>query len=332
MTSETVGSSVPGAAGGGEQRPGTIDAVPVRHPGRWVAVAVLAVLAVMLVNLMVNNDAFQWSFVRQAMIQSPVIRGLLLGTLLVTAVAMLIAVALGVTLAVMRLSDNPVLAGSAFVFIWFFRAIPRYVLLFMMGTLGILWPGGLPIGAPLGHQIASLFGGSGDLAFTTIDANQLFSGIFCGMLGLGLSEAAYMAEIARAGILSVDPGQREAASALGMSNARAMRRVVLPQAMRVIVPPTGNETIAMVKDTSLLLAVPVTSELFYQLQSIGSRTFHTFPVAVAAVIWYLIICSVLMVIQSRIEGYFGRGFGSRLTPADQGTRARMLGLAGGGPR
>jgi polar amino acid transport system permease protein len=231
----------------------------------------------------------------------------------------------------MRLSDNPVLAGSAFVFIWFFRAIPRYVLLFMMGTLGFLWPHGLPVGAPLGHDIASIFGSTGDLAFTTVDANKLFNGIFCGMLGLGLSEAAYMAEIARAGILSVDPGQREAAHALGMANGLAMRRIVLPQAMRVIVPPTGNETIAMVKDTSLLLAVPVTAELFYQLQAIGSRTYQTFPVGVAAVIWYLLICTVLMVIQSRVERHFGRGFGTR-GPAtnDQAVKARMLGLGASG--
>jgi polar amino acid transport system permease protein len=324
----STGSPAAEAAG---ERPGKIDAVPVRHPGRWVAVAILAVLTAMLVNLLITNKGFNWSFVRQAMIQSPVIQGLLVGTLLVTLVAMIIAVVLGVTLAVMRLSDNPVLSGFAFVFIWFFRAIPRYVLLFMMGTLGFLWPHGLPIGLPLGHDLVHLFGGTGDLAFTTVDANKIFSGVFCGMLGLGLSEAAYMAEIARAGILSVDPGQREAACALGMSNGLAMRRIVLPQAMRVIVPPTGNETIAMVKDTSLLLAVPVGTELFFQLQAIGSRTFQTFPVAVAAVIWYLIICTVLMVIQSRIERYFGRGFGSK--PSKQhGARTRLLALDGGTPR
>jgi polar amino acid transport system permease protein len=323
----TAGSPVAEHAAG--DRPGTIDAVPVRHPGRWIAVAILGVLVAMLVNLLVTNDGFHWSFVRQALIQSPVIHGLLMGTLLVTLVAMLIAVVLGVTLAVMRLSDNPVLSGCAFLFIWFFRAIPRYVLLFMMGTLGFLWPHGLPLGMPFGHELASLFGVSGDLAFTTVDANKLFSGLFCGMLGLGLSEAAYMAEIARAGILSVDPGQREAASALGMNNSLAMRRIVLPQAMRVIVPPTGNETIAMVKDTSLLIAVPVSAELFFQLQAIGSRTFQTFPVAVAAVIWYLIICSVLMLIQSRVERYFGRGFGGRAPSGkDATTRAKLLGIGG----
>src|SRR3954453_11642472 len=321
----TVGSS---AAPAVEERPGTIDAVPVRHPGRWVAIAVLLLIVAALVNLLLTNDAFHWSFVRQAMVQSPVLHGLVMGTLLVTVVAMLIGVSLGVVLAVMRLSDNPILAGSAFLFVWFFREIPRFVLLFMMGTLGVLWPLGLPLGAPFGHDLASLFGFGGDLAFTTVDANKLFSGLFCGMLGLGLSEAAYMAEIARAGILSVDTGQREAASALGMSNGKAMRRIVLPQAMRVIVPPTGNETIAMVKDTSLLIAIPVSDELFFQLSSIGSRTYEVFPVLVAAVLWYLIVCSVLMIIQSRLEAYFGRGFGTS-GPADQGFRSKMLSMVGG---
>jgi polar amino acid transport system permease protein len=139
-----------------------------------------------------------------------------------------------------------------------------------------------------------------------------------------------MAEIARAGILSVDTGQAEAAAALGMSDTLAMRRIVLPQAMRVIVPPTGNETIAMVKDTSLLIGIPVSNELFFQLQSIGSRTYQTFPVLVAAVIWYLLICSVLMVIQSRLERYFGRGFGGKAPTGKDAaaTRAKLLGVGG----
>ncbi|MFL6062635.1 MAG: amino acid ABC transporter permease [Marmoricola sp.] len=312
------------------ERPGKIDAVPVRHPGRWVAVAFLAVLAAMLINLFITNDAFDWSFIGQAMIQSPVIHGLLVGTLLVTLVAMLFGVAMGVVLAVMRISGNPILTGAAFVYVWFFRAIPRYVLLTMMGTLGYLWPDGLPIGVPLGHDLAQLFGASGDLAFAHPDANKIFGGVFCGMLGLGLSEAAYMAEIARAGILSVDPGQREAASAIGMGNGLAMRRVVLPQAMRVIVPPTGNETIAMIKDTSLLIAVPVIAELNYQLSAIGSRTYKTFQVGVAAIIWYLIIGTVLMIVQSRLERHFGKGFGAKgPSPTDQAARAKMLSMRGG---
>jgi polar amino acid transport system permease protein len=234
-----------------------------------------------------------------------------------------------VIVAVMRLSDNPVLSWTAWAYTWFFRAIPRLVLLTIMGALGVLYPSGMRIAVPFDRQIQDLLGMHGTWTFATFDANQVFTGILGGIIGLGLSEAAYMAEIARAGILSVDPGQNEAAAALGMSDGLAMRRIILPQAMRVIVPPTGNETIAMVKDTSLLIGIPVSNELFFQLQSIGSRTYQTFPVLVAAVLWYLIICSVLMVIQSRLERYFGRGFGGRAPSGkDQETRARLLGLGG----
>jgi polar amino acid transport system permease protein len=310
-----------------DDRPGTIDAVPVRHPGRWVVVAIIAVLFAMFVHMVLTNDAFNWPFVWEAMVQSPVLRGLVMGTLLGTAGSMVIGVSLGILMAVMRLSSNPVLSGVAWLFTWFFRAVPRLVLLTIMGALGVLFPKGLALGFPFGPQLMDLLGLNGDLTFATLDANQIFTGILGGVIGLGLSEAAYMAEIARAGILSVDPGQREAACALGMSNGKAMRRVVLPQAMRVIVPPTGNETIAMVKDTSLLIAIPVSNELFFQLSSIGSRTYQTFPVLVAAVIWYLLICSVLMVIQSRLEAYFGRGFG--VSDPDTGLRARMLSMVGG---
>ncbi|WP_310961977.1 amino acid ABC transporter permease [Nocardioides terrisoli] len=331
--SDTDTRLAPGASPGGQpERPGAIDAVPVRHPWRWVAVAVLLVLLAKVLGIVVGNPAFDWSFIGQAMIQSPVIRGLLLGTLLGTVCAMVGSVILGVILAVMRLSENKVLSILAWGYIWFFRAIPRYVLLFMMGAIGALWPdnkGGLSLGVPFGPDIMHALGFSGKLTFLNLDANHLFSGLVGGIIGLILSEAAYMAEIARAGILSVDDGQREAACALGMSNGLAMRRVVLPQAMRVIVPPTGNETIAMLKDTVLMTAIPVNSELFFQLSQIGARTFQAWGTAVAAVIWYLIICSILMYVQMHVERYFGRGFGGRPPGGTQGFRAKMLGLSGG---
>ena len=243
------------------------------------------------------------------MIQSPVIEGFWKGTILVTVLAMIFGVALGVVLAVMRLSDNPVLAGVSWLYTWFFRAIPRYVLLTIMGALGVLFQEGLSLGVPFDWMIIDWLGLSGDWRFLTLDANALFGGLVGGVIGLAASEAAYMAEIARAGILSVDRGQMEAAQALGMSRGKAMRRVVLPQAMRVIVPPTGNETTAMLKDTSLLIAIPVTTDLFYQLQAIGSRTFVVLPILVAATLYYLIACSVLMIIQAYLEKRFGRGFG-----------------------
>lgn len=297
-------------------RPGLIKAMPVRHPWRWVAIAVIAVLVAMFLHMVITNPAFNWPFVFQAMNQSPVIEGFWKGTILVTVLAMIIGITLGVILAIMRLSDNPILKAVSWAYTWFFRAIPRYVLLTIMGALGILFQQGLSLGVPFDWVIIDLLGLEGSWRFVTLDANVLFVGLFGGVVGMAASEAAYMAEIARAGILSVDRGQVEAAQALGMSRAKAMRRIVLPQAMRVIVPPTGNETIAMLKDTSLLLAIPVGTELFFQLQAIGTRTYQTFPVLVAASLYYLVTTSVLMVGQSYLEKRFGRGFGTGRTPRD----------------
>lgn len=278
-----------------------IDARPVRHPGRWVAIAIIIVVVAMGVSSAVTNSRWNWSFALEVMQQTPVIEGLVKGTILGTLGAMILGVGLGVLMAVLRLSDNPVLRGVSFAYTWFFRSMPRYVLLATMGSLGYLYPF-VDLGIPFGKSMG--------LTFAQLDVNALSRGLLFGILGLGLSEAAYMAEIARAGILSVDRGQAEAAQALGMSPGKTMRRIVLPQAMRVIVPPTGNETIAMVKDTSLLLAMSITTELFFQTQAIGTRTLKIMPAYVAACAWYLIVCSVLMVGQSYLERYFGRGFGA----------------------
>jgi polar amino acid transport system permease protein len=311
-----------------DDRPGLIRAKPVRHPWRWVAIFIIAVLALMFLNLLINNEQFNWPFVFEAMNQTPVVEGFWTGTIMVTILAMVFGVALGVILAVMRLSDNPVLKGVSWVYTWFFRAIPRYVLLVIMGSLGLLFQQGLSLGVPFDWLIIDWLGLSGDWRFLTLDANALFAGLAGGVIGLAASEAAYMAEIARAGILSVDRGQMEAAQALGMSRGKAMRRVVLPQAMRVIVPPTGNETTAMLKDTSLLVAIPVTTDVFYQLQAIGSRTFQIFPVLVAATLYYLIACSVLMILQAYLEKRFGRGFGVRVaTDKDQAAKALSVGAS-----
>jgi polar amino acid transport system permease protein len=322
-------TAAPALATTPEERPGVIHATPVRHPWRWVSVAVIVVLASMFLNLVLFNQAFDWPFVFQAMNQNPVIEGFWKGTILVTVLSMVVGVVLGIVLAVMRLSTNPVLRAVSWVYIWFFRAIPRYVLLTIMGALGILFQQGISLGVPFDWKIISWLGLSGDWRFATFDANAIFVGLAGGVIGLAASEAAYMAEIARAGILSVDRGQMEAAQALGMSRGRAMRRVVLPQAMRVIVPPTGNETIAMLKDTSLLLAIPVGTELFFQLQAIGSRTYQTFPVLVAATLYYLIASSVLMVGQAYLEKRFGRGFGVQ---ASVDSPAVASGLAVGGAK
>ncbi|MDX6224832.1 MAG: polar amino acid transport system permease protein [Frankiales bacterium] len=304
--------------------PEQIRAVPVRHPGRWVGTAVIAVLVAMFVHMLVTNSHFEWRFMADNMFTPPVLGGVET-TLIMTVLAMIIGVLLGIVFAVMRLSPNPVLSGAAWVYVWFFRAIPRYVLLFLVSNLGILYAT-YTVGIPFGHQLKSLVGLNGDVTFFGLDGNQIFGGFTAGLLGLALSEAAYMAEIVRAGMQSVDGGQTEAASALGMSRTTTLRRIVLPQAMRVIIPPTGNETIAMLKDTSLLIAVPVTTELSFQLRAIGSRTFQIIPMAVAAILWYLALASVLMIGQYFIERRFSRGFGTRETRAQRAERtARTVG-------
>lgn len=293
------------------ERPGLINARPVRHPWRWVAVAVILVIVAMIISSFLTNDRWDFGLAGQIMIQQPVIDGLLKGTILGTVGSMLIGVVLGIVIAVMRISTNPVLRGVSFVYTWFFRAIPRYVLLVIIGSgIGYLY-NTLDVGLPFGQQIAGWLGLSSDLTIGSLNVNGITGSIVGGIIGLGLSEAAYMAEIARSGILSVDPGQREAAQALGMSSGKLMRRIVLPQAMRVIVPPTGNETIAMVKDTSLLIAIPVIAELNYQTGAIANRIFKIMPGLVASTAWYLIICSILMVGQYYLERYFGRGFGQQ---------------------
>lgn len=291
-------------------RPGEINARPVRHPGRWVAVAIIAIVAAMMVSSLLTNPKWDFGYAFQIMQQSSVINGLWMGTILGTVGSMILGVVLGVILAVMRLSDNFVLRGVAFVYTWFFRAMPRYVLLAIMASgIGYLY-NKFDIGLPFGQQIAKSLGLSSDLTLFQFNWNDYSSTVWIGILGLGLSEAAYMAEIARAGILSVDKGQAEAAQALGMSPGMTMTRIVLPQAMRVIVPPTGNETIAMVKDTSLFIAANVITELYYQSTLFGSRAFKIMPGFVAATLWYLIVCSILMVGQSYLEKYYGRGFGA----------------------
>ncbi|MEU7933969.1 MULTISPECIES: amino acid ABC transporter permease [Micromonospora] len=299
----SVGTDTPERA-----RPEPIRAVPVRHPGRWVAVAVIGVLVAMFVHLLVTNEAFNWSFMVDEMFRPPIMAGVR-GSLALLLTAMLIGIVLGVVIAIMRLSENPILRGVAWAYTWFFRAVPRLVLAILFGNLGILWAR-IEFGLPFDRQIGALFGVDDfEARLFGFSAVEILTGFVAGMLALGLSEAAYMAEIVRAGIQSVDEGQTEAAQALGMRRGQILRRIVLPQAMRVIVPPTGNETIAMLKDTSLVAFVPVSTELFFQLRAVSSRTYQVVPMLVAATIWYLLLSSVLLVGQYYLERNFSKGVG-----------------------
>ena len=267
-------------------------AARTRHPLRWVASLILLVLAAQLVHLLVTNDNFQWDVVGRYFNASIIGQGIAT-TLELTVIAMAVGVVGGVTLAVGRLSDNRLLRTSCGLYVWFFRGIPVLVQLVFWYNLSALLPR-VSFGVPFGPEFVS--GGT----------NHLITPLFAAILGLGLNEAAYMAEIIRGGLLAVDPGQTEAAHALGMSDARTFRRIVLPQAMRFIVPPTGSQVINMLKATSLVSVIAL-ADLLYTVQSIYNRTFQTIPLLIVACLWYLLITSVLYVGQSFIERHYARG-------------------------
>jgi polar amino acid transport system permease protein len=266
--------------------------VPVRHPGRWVAAAVIAVLAAMLFNNLATNTRWNGWIISQYLFTSQVLHGLL-ATLWLTVVAMVVGVVGGVILAVMRLSDNPIVSSSAWVYIWFFRGTPVLVQLLFWYNVAALYPT-IALGIPFGP------------AFIHANANTLITSFIAAILGLGLNEGAYMAEIVRAGIISVDEGQSDAAHSLGMTRLQTMRRIVLPQAMRVIIPPTGNETISMLK-TSSLASVIVVTELLRSAETIYDVNYKTIQLLIVASIWYAVCTSVLYVGQYYLERYYGRG-------------------------
>jgi polar amino acid transport system permease protein len=267
--------------------------VRLRHPGRWIAAAVLVLIAAIVVQFVLAADALRLDLVRGYLFEKSIMRGLLM-TLKLTVVAMLVGVVLGTVLAVMRLSDNPLLRGAAAGYVWLFRGTPILVQLLFWFFLGTVLPNitnGIPFGGP-------------DL--WSVSTNTVITQFTAAILGLGLNEAAYMAEIVRAGIGSVDSGQTEAAQALGMSPLTTYRRVVLPQAARLIVPPTANETISMLKLTSLVLVIGL-PELTTTAQLIYGRNFQQIPLLIVASIWYLVLTTLLTLLQARIEKRMSRG-------------------------
>lgn len=262
-----------------------------KHPWRIVAMLVIAVLLAQLVQLLVTNERFEWPTVAKYLFSIQVMQGLGM-TIVLTIIGMILGIVLGVVLAICRISKNPVLQATSSAYIWFFRGTPLLVQLIFFYNLSALVPQ-LSLGIPFGP------------AFVSVATNTVITPMLVAILGLGLHEAAYMAEIIRGGLLSVDPGQREAGASVGMSNARIMRRIVLPQAMRFIIPPTGNQVISMAKATSLVSVIAM-SDLFYTVQAIYNRNFETIPLLLVAVIWYLIITSLLNIGQSFIEKRFSR--------------------------
>lgn len=278
-----------------------IKAIPVRHPTRWVATVVVLIIVAALVEGMLTSPRFQWSLFRQYFFARIVLRGVGV-TLELTAIAMVIGILLGMVLAVMRLSPAPIVSGAAWFYIWFFRGTPVLVQIIFWYNIAALTGHHPGVGIPFTNVV--LFHWNAVTSITAMTA---------GILGLGLNEGAYMAEIVRAGILSVGEGQTEAAASLGMTRLQTMRRVILPQAMRVIVPPTGNETIGMLKTTSLVSFIAV-YDLLYTVQVIYSANFRPIPLLMVAVVWYLLMTSILTWGQFYVERYFARGALRSLPP------------------
>ncbi|MEJ5920670.1 amino acid ABC transporter permease [Corynebacterium sp. H78] len=271
-----------------------IKARPLPRPGRWIAAIILLALAAWFIISASQNEAYHWDTYRQYLFDTRIAEAA--GwTLALTIIAMLIGIVGGALIAVLRMSDNPVLSTVAWLYLWIFRGTPVYVQLVFWGLLSTIYS-------------------SINLGFTELDLTTILSNTFVlAFLGLGLNEAAYMAEIVRAGIQAVPEGQTEASKALGMSWRQTITRTVLPQAMRIIIPPTGNEFISLLKTTSLVIAVPFTLELYGRSTDIANAIFLPVPMLLVAATWYLVITSVLMVGQHYLERYFARGATRQLT-------------------
>ncbi|MCF2531528.1 amino acid ABC transporter permease [Yinghuangia soli] len=290
------------AASAAKPRPGRpalppeeLVAVPVRHWGRWIsAVAAVAALAG-LIGSLAKNANLRWDIVGDYLFADLIFDGLQT-TLWLTAASMAIGLGVGTLIAVMRLSDNPVLYGIATLFVWVFRGTPLLVQIIFWGYAGALYKE-LLIGIPFT-----------DVTFIRADTNDLLTPAVAALLALGLNEAAYASEIVRAGIQSVDPGQTEAAHSLGMRPALTMRRIVLPQAMRVIIPPMGNETINMLKMTALV-SVIAAHDLMSNIQDVYASNYQVIPMLMVASIWYLALVTLLSIPQAWLERHYGRGTG-----------------------
>jgi polar amino acid transport system permease protein len=261
--------------------------VPRRYVGRWVAAAILILLVLMLAQALVSNSRFEWPVVWQYLFAPSILKGLGL-TLELTVLATIISLIAGIGLALMRMSANPVLSTVAAAYIWFFRSVPLLVQIIFFYNFSALYPHtalGLPDFAP---------------SFGTVNVNAIISPFVAALLGLCFNESAYTAETVRGGILSVNPGQWAAAKSIGFRPAQTIRYVILPQAIRVFLPPFGNQVVNLLKLTSLVSIVAV-ADLLYSAQLIYARTFETIPLLIVASIWYLILVSILSYGQSLLE-------------------------------
>ncbi len=282
MPSDTLDAPAVSAAPPAGPAPTGPRIVPRRRFGQWTAAAVLLALLALALTSVVRNRAFQWDVVADYFLTSAVLRGLGL-TLWLTVVVMVLGFALGTLLAVLRLSGNPVLRGIGWGYVWLFRSMPILVQLLFWFNIGALYP-----------------------VVLSVKTVNLLSPVAVAVIGLTLHEAAYAAEVVRGGILSVDKGQLEAAQALGLGAGRRLRRIVLPQAMRSIVPPAGNMLIGTLKGTSIVSVIAV-QDLLYSVQLVYHRTYQVIPLLLVATLWYVLVTSVLSVGQHYVERHYARG-------------------------
>jgi polar amino acid transport system permease protein len=276
----------------GPEPPEEIQAVPVRHPGRWIAAAIVALIAASLIRSAIDNPNFKWDIVGDYLFDHRILDGVV-KTIELTVLGMIIGIILGVLLAVMRLSPNFLIRGFSSFYIWVFRGTPLLVQFLFWAFISALYPT-IDLGIPFGPS------------FIHLNANDYITLFVAATLALALNEGAYMAEIVRAGIISVEEGQSDAAQALGMTRLQTLRHIVLPQAMRVIIPPTGNETISMLKNSALasVIALP---ELLYSGQLIYAQNFQQIPILIVVSIWYLAMTTVLSIGQYFLERHYGQG-------------------------
>ncbi|MGY1692671.1 amino acid ABC transporter permease [Geodermatophilus sp. SYSU D01105] len=288
--------------------------VPARHLGRWVATAVVAVLLAMVVNSLVTNPRWEWDVVAAYLTEESIVRGVWT-TIQLTLITAVLGFALGTVLALMRLSRSPLLQAVSWGYTWVFRSVPLILQLLLWYNLAYLYQS-LDFGIPFGPSFAS------------VETLSLIDKFGAAILGLGLHQAAYSAEIVRAGILSVDQGQLEAAASLGIPRRRQTTRIVLPQAMRSIVPTAVNEVIGLFKGTSIVYVLAL-GELFYTVSVIYGRTQRVLPMLVVAAVWYVVLTTVVTVVQYHVERYYARGAVRTLPPTPlQRLRANLTaGLA-----
>ncbi|QIQ01301.1 amino acid ABC transporter permease [Streptomyces liangshanensis] len=294
------------AQDGGE--PATLKVVPARHYWRWAAGVAALVVVAQFVHGLVTNPGWDWHTFSLYLTADSVLKAVWV-TLQLTAYGTVLGFALGIVLAFMRLSRSAILQTVAWTYIWAFRSIPLIVQLLFWFNLAYLYKE-LGVGIPFGPVLWSF------------DTLNLVGALSAAVIGLALHQAAYAAEIVRGGIISVDGGQLEAAAALGIPRLRQLRRILLPQAMRGILPNAANEVISLFKGTSIVSVMAI-GELFYQVQVIYGRNGRVVPLLMVATAWYILLTTLLSVVQYYVERHFARG-AERTPPPTPLQRARTF--------